>query len=496
MSNIPITSLPITNPLTGEETVPIVQAGTTKRTTTGAISALPFGQGTSFASGISFVTVTTSSAALPSSRVLAAISPVTLTDNGTGNTIAIGLSFTPGSGTVTSVGLSGGTTGLTISNSPVTVNGTMTLGGYLNGTAIATGSIGTAQLAFTPNSGTVTQVNGTSTVGGLTLSGGPITVNGTLTLSGTLAPILPQGRLTLTSAVPITSTDVTGATTIYYTPFSGRYVPIYNGSGFVNVDFGGELTNSTVASSSGNAGPTTVSANSVYDMYIWLLNNVTPTLTRSPAWISDTSQGTGSGTAERLQLNGIWVNKFPITNGPGTSLGTLLGSFRSNSSSQALDTAAVRWLSNAYNAVPRGLQVLEGSTSWQYTTQTYRQVNANPFNKLDFLSSFAGNLLTARAMSNFSNTTTGVFGAIGIDIDTLNTTSVSNNINFFQYSFTGSTVGPTTTSGAASFYTGYPGMGRHQAIWKEISGTNGTTTWFGSAGPGFIQSGITGEIHN
>ena len=93
MSNIPITSLPITNPLTGDETVPIVQAGTTKRTTTGAISALPFGQGSTFASGISFVTVGSSFGLLPSSRVLAAASPVTLTDSGTSAPITIGVAF-------------------------------------------------------------------------------------------------------------------------------------------------------------------------------------------------------------------------------------------------------------------------------------------------------------------------------------------------------------------------------------------------------------------
>ena len=164
MSNIPITSLPITNPLTGEETVPIVQAGTTKRTTTGAISALPFGQGSTFASGISFITVSSSFTLLPSSRVLAGASPVTLTDGGTSAPITIGFATgtagyvltangtslaatfqaLPTFGTVTSVGLSGGTTGLTISNSPITTNGTMTIGGVL---AVPNGGTGTTTIA-------------------------------------------------------------------------------------------------------------------------------------------------------------------------------------------------------------------------------------------------------------------------------------------------------------------------------------------------------------
>ncbi len=193
----------------------------------------------------------------------------------------------------------------------------------------------------------------------------------------------------------------------------------------------------------------------------------------------------------------MWVNKFPITNGPGTSLGVLLGSVRSNSSSQLVDSAAFRWVSNVYNAVPRGLQIMDGSAFWTYTTQAWRQVNNNSANQLDFLSSLPGNLLTARAISVFSNTTAGVFATIGIDIDTVGTTSsLLNTVNFFQYSYTGSTVGPTTSTGAGAFYTGYPGMGRHTAIWKELSQAVGTTTWSGSPASNIFRCGIAGEIFN
>jgi hypothetical protein len=144
MSNIPISSLPVvTAGLDGTEMVPLVQGGTTKRTTTGAIAA--FGvAGTS--SGATFVTATAQGSVLPGSRQLAATSPVTLTDNGVGSTLVIGLNTIGGSGTVTSVALSGGTTGLTVSGSPIITNGTMTLGGFLSGSSIATNSIAFAQV--------------------------------------------------------------------------------------------------------------------------------------------------------------------------------------------------------------------------------------------------------------------------------------------------------------------------------------------------------------
>ena len=101
-----------------------------------------------------------------------------------------------GVGTVTSVDVSGGTTGLTTSGGPVTGAGTITLAGTL---AIANGGTGAtsaanaltalgAYPATNPSGfgvGTVTSVAGTGTVNGLTLTG-TVTSSGSLTLGGTL----------------------------------------------------------------------------------------------------------------------------------------------------------------------------------------------------------------------------------------------------------------------------------------------------------------------
>ena len=122
-------------------------------------------------------------------------------------------------GTVTSVGVSGGTTGLTTSGGPVTASGTITLAGTLaatnGGTAQSTWTTGdilyssasntlsklnvgsTGQVltiaggvptwATDAGTGTVTSVAVSGGTTGLTTSGGPVTTSGTITLSGTLA---------------------------------------------------------------------------------------------------------------------------------------------------------------------------------------------------------------------------------------------------------------------------------------------------------------------
>jgi hypothetical protein len=71
----------------------------------------------------------------------------------------------------------------------------------------------------------MTQVN---TAGILT--GGPITTSGTVNVNATISP---QGRLTLASATPVMSSTQSAKTTIYYTPYIGNLVPIYDGTNMV-----------------------------------------------------------------------------------------------------------------------------------------------------------------------------------------------------------------------------------------------------------------------
>lgn len=141
------------------------------------------------------------------------------TVNATGlfiNGVAVGV----GSGSVSSVNASGGTTGMSFSGGPVTTSGTLTLAGTLavanggtgqttytsgqlligngssgltkatltagSGISITNGS-GSITIASSGGSGTVTSVAASGGTTGLTFSGSPITTSGTLTVGGTLA---------------------------------------------------------------------------------------------------------------------------------------------------------------------------------------------------------------------------------------------------------------------------------------------------------------------
>jgi hypothetical protein len=107
-----------------------------------------------------------------------------------------------GTGTVTSVAVSGGTSGLTTSGGPVTVSGTITIGGTLAEANGGTGDTGTAWTTFSP---TVTCVTTTCAgTGRYKKLGKTVTMTITVTTSG-------SGGTISTIALPFTAASVTGA---------------------------------------------------------------------------------------------------------------------------------------------------------------------------------------------------------------------------------------------------------------------------------------------
>ena len=75
--------------------------------------------------------------------------------------------------------------------------------------------------------------SGTVTIQAPAVAGSPTitmpTTTGQALVSGT-SLVLPQGRLTLVTATPVMTSNQTGKTTLYYTPYRGATIPIYDGS--------------------------------------------------------------------------------------------------------------------------------------------------------------------------------------------------------------------------------------------------------------------------
>jgi hypothetical protein len=200
------------------------------------------------------------------------------------------------------------------------------------------------------------------------------------------------GRLTLSAGTPVLTGNVTGAGTIYYSPYVSGQVPIWSGTGFLFlpiVELSNVLANSTV----GSAGPAAVVANSNYDLFIW--DAAAPKLTRGPAWASDAVRGAGAGTTELQRVNGILTNKNVIANGPAAGFGTYVGTIRTNG------TATVDWkphpayaagggnafvgVFNAYNRVAVTAVSADSTLAWSYATPIWRMLNNSSANRASYI---------------------------------------------------------------------------------------------------------------
>lgn len=292
-----------------------------------------------------------------------------------------------------------------------------------------------------------------------------------------------QGRLTLTSGTAVTTSDVTAATTIYFAPYQGNKVELYNGTSWVTQTFT-ELSQATTDSTKS---PAAVANDSNYDLFVW---NDSGTLrcTRGPAWTSDTARGTGAGTTELEVLEGRYVNKIAITNGPAAQRGLYVGTIRSDGSAQINDSLAKRHVWNNYNRVIRAMKVIETTDSWTYTTATIRQANGSAANQLDIVRGLDEDSVSAEAVGAPGNSGGAVIALTGIGLDS--TTAVTAGV-------WGVPVTQVAGIQANTWfrYYGLPGIGRHYLAWLEYSAASGTTTWYGDNGtPTLFQSGITGEV--
>lgn len=205
----------------------------------------------------------------------------------------------------------------------------------------------------------------------------------------------PQGRLTLTSATAIMSATVSGATTVYYTPASGRYVPLYDGANIITVDIGGELSQATTDATKSPAACTT---NSNYDVFVWQ-DGTSFRATRGPAWSTSTSRGTGAGTTELAAVKGLLVNANAITNGPAANRGTYVGTIHTNASSTVdmkFGSSAAGggnilfgvW--NAYNQTIYRTTGYDSTASWTYAGGAVRNSNNSASNSAAFIKGLGG----------------------------------------------------------------------------------------------------------
>ena len=271
------------------------------------------------------------------------------------------------------------------------------------------------------------------------------------------------GRVTLESGVPVSTSDQTAKSTVYWCPDEyGDSFPLWDGSAWVW--WTGQPEKSVVLSG--------LTSGKQYDLVLYA-NGGTTYLDLMPAWASDTSRASG---IERK--NGRWVNSSAVTtviNGFSLSQyrGLIVGTLRTTGTTTTEDSDAKRFVVSLYNRASRRAHHAETEASWPYTTAAWRKQNNSSSNRIEWIDPIGDMLIQIfnQAVSNNSTADVTRYIGIGIDSETVDTNSASST--------------NVTTSGGDAYsavaVTKIVGMGYHYAAALEFSGSIGTTTWYGNS---------------
>ena len=480
---------------------------------------------------------------------------------------AVGLVNAPGTGTVSSVA-----TGNGLQGGAITTTGTVdlrlnsggglskTLGGGSNELGIAANGVTSAMLrqggalsviGVTGNA-TANEADISATAGGA----GVLRESGSTIGFGSITEVpVPDGfkagtaqiRLTLTSGTPVTTSDVTAATTLYATPYLGSWLGLYYSSAWhlysvteksikltdssqtgtmtsgtkvitgltdtSQLVRGMQITGTSVGASStiasidsatqvtGTVNSTGSTTNSVtfklpastnYDVFAVPTSSSAYRIQLGPAWTNDSTRATAVTQANAQ--DGILVNDTAIngtdSNTIGAKGGRYLGTIRTISTAgQTDDAAAFRLVWNMYNRARRPILEYDSTTSWSYNTATWRQARASTANEIDLIVGQAYSAVDLTAESNLSDSTANAFGDVGIGEDS--TTAVSANCS----AGLGLTGGTTAQIRITARLASQPAAGFHFYAWLEKGNATGTLNWF-SGDATDRRSGLTGTWEN
>jgi hypothetical protein len=303
----------------------------------------------------------------------------------------------------------------------------------------------------------------------------------------------PQGRLTLTSGVPVLNGDVSAATAVYFTPYIGNICPIYNGATMVPTNFS-ELQLTLVSAHT---------ASNIYDVFMFS-NSGVPTIVTGPSWSSGTggsitagscARGTGTGGTALSYVNGILTNTAQITGRNGNTtytinanLATYLGSLFMDGTNGQISCLigygqSRKWgVWNAYNRDPIRLKAGDGTATWTYSNATVRASNGNAANSLTIFSGLAEETYDIRFVQRIDQTSNAASAGLASNAIGFNWVSGAGT---GKTGFVGNTPGSSDSQkivndGNAS-YQAAPSLGINTVTALESTPTVGNTcVWNGT----------------
>lgn len=280
--------------------------------------------------------------------------------------------------------------------------------------------------------------------------------------------VRPGGRLTLTSGVPVTTSDVTGATSVYYTPYLSNVISLWDGNLWIPVEF----TEQTLALG-------TVITLTPYDVFGFLSSGTLAI--EKLVWTNGTTRATAitlqdgryckSGDKTRLYLGTFYTSSTTTTEDSGGGVTTQVG--------------GNRLLFNMYNRVRRAARVIDTTDSWSYTTDTIRSANGSIANRVYAFMGLVEDTVEVRALGIvFLNSNSSNAAKVGVGINATNAFS-----GFVQGGYTNNAQMYAPVTGT---YIGLPTLGLSYYQWCEKGGDGTACVFLGDNGADSQQAGLAG----
>lgn len=317
----------------------------------------------------------------------------------------------------------------------------------------------TWQVAYTPAAGTLVAANNLSDV--------PNKPTALINLGAAAASLLAKVqdfRLTLTTGLAVTTTDVTGAGVIYCTPYKGNGIALYDGTNW-NIRLSAQFSLALAALTVGRP----------YDVFCYD-NAGVPTL-EFTAWTNDTTRATGL-----VYQDGILVKAGALTR-------RYLGTFYTTAAATTEDSILKRYLFNYYNRAYRSMAVKDAAANWAYSTNAFRQANGSAANQVSFIRGVSEDAVSAMVQGAGYNTAGSIFiyrQGIGLDSTTVDSSTLSNPCQ--TPNSTGSVWGM-----AMAHYRGTPAAGKHDLVWLEGADGVANSFFIGTSVNGW-KCGLTAEV--
>jgi len=211
-------------------------------------------------------------------------------------------------------------------------------------------------------------------------------------LGGFIDPGICQGRLTTESGVPVSTSDRAAQGTLYFTPYKGNRIALYDGTrwnAFALSEIGLALSSLT--------------AGRPYDVFVYD-NSGTPTL-EFLAWTSGTARATALTTQD-----GILVKS-------GATTRRYVGTFYTSGTATTEDTASQRFVWNYYNRITRKLKYAN-ATGHSYSSTTIRAWNNSGAARVELVVGWTEDAVQIAVTMRASKNTNNPIIWIGVDSTT------------------------------------------------------------------------------